>query len=115
MSSPFLAKWTGSVLASYELRPHSFVGLNLTSASQRNVTSDYQQSVPLVNRRPENANGYARLDFFTNIQVRGGLDLRVTLSNALNRKIYTPPFDNATGYDSQWAGRMARIGLTYSF
>jgi outer membrane receptor protein involved in Fe transport len=112
---PFLAKWTGSALASYELKPYTFVGLNVTSASHRRITADYQSAVPAENRQPGNANGYARLDLFANTQIRPGLDLRARLSNVLDRRIYSPPFDNSPGYDALWPGRAIRLTLTYSF
>jgi outer membrane receptor protein involved in Fe transport len=109
---PFLARDTVNVLLDYRLtRRGDRVGVNATGLSRRSVPSDYQSKVPAANRDASNAAGFVRVDAFSTIHLVRHFDVGVRALNLFDRPIFSPPFDNATGYDAQWSGRAVRAEL----
>jgi len=111
--STFLAKTTSSALVSYRVPNggHEF-GVNATGISRRRTPAEYQSKVPAANVNLENAAGFVRLDAFSSIHVSRQIGLGLKVQNVLNGRHYSPPFDNITGYDSEWSGRTFRFELT---
>jgi hypothetical protein len=62
-----------------------------------------------------NATGFVRVDALATIRVlpRARLDFKAL--NLFDRTIFSPSFDNVTGYDTQWQGRSFRIQLTVTY
>lgn len=110
----FLADWTANALASYQLpRTEHRIGGNVIFVSDRLTPQDYQTAVPAANRRPSNADGFFKLDVFSTIRLSSKFSLNLRVMNVLDRRIYSPPFDNPGGYDVEWPGRAFRVELLF--
>jgi outer membrane receptor protein involved in Fe transport len=113
---PFVAKYTGNALVDYRLTARGdHVGFNATGLSRRSVSSDYQTSVPVANRDASNADGFVKVDVFSTIPLSRRLNLTMRGLNVFDRRIFSPPFDNATGYDNQWPSRSFRAELAVRY
>lgn len=113
---PFLSKYTANALVDYRLTTRGDrVGLHVTGLSRRLVPSNYQSDVPLENSDASNAAGFVRLDTFATIRFlpRAHLDLKVR--NLFDGTVFSPSFDNMSGYDTEWQGRSFRAQLTVQY
>lgn len=81
--------------------------------SDRLTPQDYQAGVPAANRRPSNADGFFKLDVFSTIRLSSKFSLNLRVMNLLDRRIYSPPFDNPADYDVEWPGRAFRVELLF--
>jgi hypothetical protein len=79
------------------------------------VPIDYQRSVPAENRDASNAGGFARVDLVSTVKLAEKLGLNLRADNLLGNRIFSPPFDNAAGYDAEWQGRSLRAQLTFRY
>lgn len=108
----FLADWTANALVSYQLpRTKHRIGGNVIFISDRPTPQHYQANVPAANRSPSNADGFFKLDVFSTIWLSSKFSLNLRVSDLLDRRIYSPPFDNPVGYDVEWPGRTFRLEL----
>jgi outer membrane receptor protein involved in Fe transport len=116
IDAEFLAKYTANALVDYRLTMRGDrIGLHAEGLSRRVVPADYQNDVPTENRDLSNTAGFVRVDAFATIRVlpRARVDLKAL--NLFDRTIFSPSFDNVTGYDTQWQGRSFRIQLTVTY
>jgi len=98
--SLFLSDFTANALLSYRFSDRNHrIGLNAVYFSDRSVPGDYQSSVPNESRNPANAEGFVSLDAFSTVHFLENLSLNFKFRNVLDRRIYSPPFDDATQYD----------------
>jgi outer membrane receptor protein involved in Fe transport len=116
INAEFLAKYTANALVDYRLTARGDrVGVQATSLSHRLVPPDYQSAVPTENRDTSNAAGFVRVDAFATIRVLPRAHLDFKALNLFDRTIFSPSFDNVTGYDTQWQGRSFRIQLKVTY
>ncbi len=112
----FLARYTANVLVDYRLTSRGdHVGFNAAGTSRRLVPPDYQHAVGAANRDVSNAAGFVQVDAFSTIRLPASLQLNLRAVNLFDRRIFSPPFDNATDYDAEWPGRSLRAALTFKY
>lgn len=112
----FLSDYTFNLMADFRIprTRHSF-GAVLNYMSDRLVSGAYQSGVPAAVRNPSNADGFAKLDIYANVHLFRNLDLRLKGANILDKKIFSPPFDDPAKYDSQWPGRVLLGELVFHY
>ncbi len=116
IKSYFLSDFTFNLLADYRIpRTQHHFGVNLTYMSDRSVPASYQSAVPAAVRNPSNADGFAKLDLLASFRIMRSFDLQLHGWNMLNRKIFSPPYDDPTQYDMQWAGRTLMAELVFRY
>ena len=112
----FLAKYTANALVDYRLTTRGDrVGLHAMGLSRRLVPANYQSSVPAENRDASNTAGFTRVDAFATIRFPDRIHLDLKALNLFDRTIFSPSFDNVTGYDTEWHGRSFRAQLTVRY
>lgn len=113
---PFLSHFAANALYSVQLsRTGHRAGVNASWVSRRDTPPEYQQKVPEAVRNPANADGFFKLDLFGANPLSRQFVLNLKATNLFNRKIYTPNFDDPTGYDTQWPGRAFRFELVWRY
>ena len=116
IDTEFLAKYTANALVDYRLTTRGDrIGLHATGLSRRVVPADYQSDVPAENRDASNTAGFVRVDTFATSRIlpRAHLDLKAL--NLFDRTIFSPSFDNVSGYDTEWQGRSFRVQLRVTY
>ncbi|MCK5077636.1 MAG: TonB-dependent receptor, partial [Calditrichia bacterium] len=109
----FLSKFTFNFLAAYRLFKKYNLGLNMIYYSERNKPKEYQTCIDEENRRPQNADAFAKMDVFTNAKFKN-VFFELKINNVFNSRIYSPPFAKIANYDTEWPGRVLVFSIKYT-
>jgi outer membrane receptor protein involved in Fe transport len=116
IDAEFLAKYTVNALVDYRVTTRGDrIGLHATGLSRRMMPSDYQSGVPIENRDSSNADGFVRVDPFAMIRLMPRAYLDFKALNLFDQTVFSPSFDNVTGYDTEWQGRSFRAQLVVKY
>jgi outer membrane receptor for ferrienterochelin and colicins len=111
----FLSRFTGNFTTSYAIGSIARVAVSAQYFSGRETPVDYQADVPESVQDASLADGFFKLNLYGSVSIIKGLSLNASVNNLFDAKIYSPPFGAQREYDAQWPGRVARVGVLYTF
>ena len=108
-----LGKISGYLNVNYTLFDKLILGSNTYFVGERNVPTDYQESVPDLAKN--NVGAFVKQDIWIQYNVWKGLRVNLKVDNILDQKIFSPSYGNITSNATQWQGRVFRVGAAYVF
>lgn len=110
----YLSDFSFSLAAAHDFEQWRMSG-SLHYFSARDVPDEYQTAVLPEAVNPANADAWTRVDAQVSYKFSGRTRAYIKINNLFDKAIYSQPFGGGGNYDSQWQGRLIRVGINHRF